>query len=132
MLVLILFYAVFSTLIVFLSLYLAYICPLLEHNSSVWSPHTSTDISILKSVQKYFIKRLLDMESLTYYERLVTLKLPSLSCRRNWSDLNLLYKIMHNLIDTDLSKLFHLHSFVSVSSIVTRGHFLKLYEPKPV
>ena len=38
---------------------------------------------------------------------------------------------MHNLIDADLSKLFHLHSSVFVSSIVTRGHFLKLYEPKP-
>ena len=70
------------------------------------------------------------MESLTYDERLVALKLPSLSCR-NRSDLVLLYKIMLNLTDNDLSKLFHLHSSVSVSSIVTRGHSLKFYELKP-
>ena len=37
---------------------------------------------------------------------------------------------MSNLIDTDLSKLFHLLSSVSVSSIFTRGHSLKLYELK--
>ena len=55
----------------------------------MWSPHSS-NISILESVQKYFNKRLLGMESLTYDERLVILKLPSLSCRRNRSDLVLL------------------------------------------
>ena len=69
------------------------------------------------------------MESPTYGERLVSLKFLSLSRRRNRSDLILLYKIMHNLIDTDLSKLFHLHSSVSVSSIDTCGHSLKLYKP---
>ena len=114
-----------------LRLYLIYVRPLLEYNSSVWSPHTNNDISIIERVQEYFSKRLIGMESLTYDERLVALKLPSLSCRRNRSDLILLYKIMHNLIDTSLSKLFQLHSSVSVSNIVTRGHSLKLYEPKP-
>ena len=110
--------------------YLMYVRPLLEYNSSVWSPHTSIDISILESVQKYFTKRLLGMESTTYDERLVALKLPSLSCLRSPPDLILLYKIMHSLIGTDLSKLFQLHSPVSISNIVTRGHSLKLYEPK--
>ena len=38
---------------------------------------------------------------------------------------------MHNLIGTDLSQLFHFHSSVSVLRIVTHGHFLELYEPKP-
>ena len=67
----------------------------------------------------------------THDERLVALKLSSLSCLRNRSDLIPLNKVMHNLIDTDLSKLFHLHSSVSVSGIVTRGYSLKLYEPIP-
>ena len=49
------------------------------------------------------------MKSLICNERLVALKLPSLFCRRNQPNLILLHKIMHNLIDTDLSKLFHLH-----------------------
>ena len=38
---------------------------------------------------------------------------------------------MHNLIDIDLSKLFYLHSSVSVPSFVTRGHSLTFYESKP-
>ena len=84
---------------------------------------------ILESVQKKFTKQIIGKESLIYNERLVALKLPSFSCRLN--DLTLLHKSMHNLIDTDLSKLFHLHPSVSVSSIVTRGHSLKLHEPKP-
>ena len=131
MFVLILFYVFFNTDRFFLlRLYLVYVRPLLEYNSSVWPPHTSTDISFLESVQKYFTKRLLGMESLTYDERLVALKLPWLSCRRNRSDLIPLYKIMHNLIDTDLSKLFYHHSSVSVSSIVT-CYSLKLFETKP-
>ena len=69
------------------------------------TPHcdllTSADISIFESAQKYFTKQLFGMESLTYDERFVALKFPSLSCRRNLPDLILLYKIMHNLIDTD-------------------------------
>ena len=88
MLALILFYVVLTLIAFFLSrLYLVFVRLLLEYNSSVWSPHISTDISILESVQKYFTRRLLGMESLTYDERLVALKLPSLSFRRNRSDL---------------------------------------------
>ena len=71
------------------------------------------------------------MESLTLQKSLVALKLPLLSCCRNRSDLILLNKIMCNLINTDSSKLFYLHSSFSVSSIITSGHILKLYKPKP-
>ena len=38
---------------------------------------------------------------------------------------------MHNLIDPELSKLFQLSSSVSSTSIITRGHTMKLYQPKP-
>ena len=48
-----------------LRLCLVFVSLLLDYNPSVWSPHTSTDISILESVQKYFIQRLFGMESLT-------------------------------------------------------------------
>ena len=104
MLVLILFYVVFFNTDRFflLRLFLVYVRPVLEHNFSVWSSHASNDISILESIQKYstkhftmhftkyftkhFTKRLIGMESLTYNKRLIALKLPSLSCRRNRSD----------------------------------------------
>ena len=35
------------------------------------------------------------------------------------------------MIDTGISKLFHLHLSALVSNIVTRHHSLKLNEPKP-
>ena len=111
MLELILFNAVFLILLVtFYYASLRYVRPLLEYNFSVWFPSSSTDISILESVEKDFNKRLLGMESLTYNKSLVALKLPSLFCRRNWSDLILLYRIIQYLIDIDLSKLYILPS----------------------
>ena len=64
---------------------------------NITSQQPSTDIFILESVQKYFSKRLLCMESLTYDEYLVALKFPLLSCRLNRS----LHPIIQNYALTD-------------------------------
>jgi hypothetical protein len=114
-----------------LALYKIYVRPLLEYNSPVWAPHTVNNVLLLERVQKYFTKQLRGLHSLSYPERLDVLNLPSLSCRRTRSDLTFLYKILHNLVDPELSNLFHLMSSVSSTSMLTRGNSLKLHPPKP-
>jgi len=86
---------------------------------------------IIERVQKYFTKRLNGLPDLPYCERLNATNLPSLSCRRVRADLIMLYKIVHNLVDPELSKLFKLMSSVSLTNMVTKGHSLKLHQPKP-
>jgi hypothetical protein len=114
-----------------IGLYKTYVRPLLEYNSPLWSPHSISLATSIERVQRYFTKRLTGLITLPYVERLDTLNLPSLSCRRVRADLILLYKIMHSLVDPSLSKLFILRSSITTSNMLTRGNSLKLIQPKP-
>jgi hypothetical protein len=116
---------------ILVGLYRTYVRPLLEYNSPVWSPHSVNLTVAIERVQKYFTKRLTGLHNLSYAERLEVLNLPSLSSRRIRADLTLMYKIMHNLVDPELSKLFQLKSSVSTTTMFTRGNTLKLNQPKP-
>ena len=68
---------------------------LLEFSSQVWSPHYKYLIDKIESVQRYFTKRLFGFSKLSYNERLISLDLDTLECRRLIYDLILCYKMIH-------------------------------------
>ena len=74
-----------------------YILPLLEYNSSIWSPHLIKDIRLIESVQRRFTKRLSNLSGKSYCERLNILHLERLDVRRLRADLILTYKILFGL-----------------------------------
>jgi len=72
-------YVVLSHVIITLLLhaYLVYVRPLLEYNSTIWSPHYKYDIDAAERVQWRFTKRLPAVSNYTYNERLSFLNIPS-------------------------------------------------------
>ena len=88
--------------------------PLTEYNTSSWSPHYKSDIHEIETVQKKFTRKVCQRANLTfsnYEERLDKLNLESLEIRRIKRDLTLLYKIVNQLIDTDINDFFEFSSF---------------------
>ena len=77
----------------------AYVRPLVEYNSIIWSPHYKQDIERIESVQRRFTKRLPELKNYKYTERLTMLDLASLEFRRLWFDLYWCYKLVFRLVD---------------------------------
>lgn len=102
-----------------------YVRPLLEYNSSVWSPFLLKDINLLESVQRRFTKRLPCMHNVSYDERLSMLGLERLEARRLRTDIVTTYKILFGLTEINSYDFFTF----SQTSIVTRGHQYKLLPP---
>ena len=75
--------------------------PILEYNSSLWSPGYVTDIDQIVRVQRSFTKRIPGLENFEYSGRLKLLKLESLECRRIMNDLCLVYKILNGLVEIE-------------------------------
>ena len=92
-----------------LKIYVTYIRPKLEYNSSVWSPYLKKDIKLIESVQKRFTRNVFIRCNLpfnSYVDRLTKLGIKSLEYRRLEFDLILMYKISHNLCDLNFSDYF--------------------------
>ena len=106
-----------------LFLYTTYILPKIEYASNVWSPYYKKDVDLIENVQRKFTKLLPGMFDKSYEERRVELGLITLEERRIHSDLVLVYKIIHNLVDIPFEKYF------VFSSSRTRGHPYKLSVP---
>ena len=104
--------------------YIAYVRPLLEYATQVWSPHHVSLINLLETVQRGFTKRIPGFWNLSYTERLNRLQLQSLEHRRLLSDLALCFNIVHGLIALPFDDFFKLHNYTS-----TRGHTYKLIIP---
>ena len=107
--------------------YKAYVIPVLEYCSLVWTPHLLGDIDRLEAVQRYFTRRLFlrcDYGYKTYSERLRELQLQPLELRRLIHDLVMCYKIIHRDVDLNPSDFFRLSD-----DSRTRGHPLKLFMP---
>jgi hypothetical protein len=103
------------------SIFKTYVRPILEHNSTVWSPYLRKDISRVEGPQRRFTKRLSGYETgFTYLQRLHALGEETLLVRRIKADLVLVYKIIHGLVDG----LGDLIQFARV--IRTRGHLYKI------
>ena len=84
-----------------LKCYNAMIRPILEYANPVWSPHIRRDIDMLERVQRQSARFI--MADFSYFSSvtnmLIDLNIPSLEHRRQVSNITLLYKIVHNLID---------------------------------
>ena len=82
-----------------LKLYVAYVRPILEYVSYVWSPHAVKHIDMLERVQHFALKISLKKWSSHYSEKLSIANLPTLAQRRSMAKLIILYKLVNNLID---------------------------------
>jgi len=78
--------------------FVVYVRPLLEYNSSVWSPSLKRDVTLIEQVQRRFTKRLRGYRDLSYHDRLNKLNLETLELRRVKSDLVLCYKIIFDIV----------------------------------
>jgi len=105
--------------------YLVYVRPLLEFNSTIWSPYYEQDIHLIERVQRRFTKRLPGCGDLLYKDILALLNLHSLELRRLHLDLIWCYKIIFGLTCTDPSALFEVRQ-----TTATRGHPYKLFNPQ--
>ena len=83
--------------------------PVLEYASSLWNPsipfRTNGNSTKLELVQRLFTRKLFfrcNLGSLEYPDRLLFLKLKSLSSRRHVADMVLTYKIVNSLVDVDV------------------------------
>jgi len=53
----------------FVCAFVAYLRPILEYNSVVWSPSLQRDSETIEKIQRRFTKRLIGMRCLAYDER---------------------------------------------------------------
>ena len=73
-----------------LKAYVCYVRPILEYNSTIWSPHLLGDVSYIEGVQRRFTKRLFsecNLPYMCYEERLACLEIETLANRRKTFDL---------------------------------------------
>ena len=102
-------------------MYKIYAQPYLDYASVVHSPHRLYLIDTVESVQRYFTKRLHNLCNLSYVSRLQVTALESLELRRLQTDLNVVYEILHDDIDSSLR-----NGFVRNNIMGTRGNCFKL------
>ena len=110
-----------------MSAFKTYVRPILEYNSSIWSPSLKKDILTIESVQRRFTKRLPGVSNMSYHARLNLLKLESLEIRRLWSDLILAYKLLFGLVHSSVVKSFKLKTGERTMNL--RRHSYQLVEP---
>ena len=111
----------YLTIATFLPLYKALIRPRLEYASCCWCPHYVRDIKLVEDVQRRATKLIHNLRELEYLHRLRVLKLQTLETRRTRSDLIMIYKMAHGLVDIPLQRFFTL-----CNTNRLRGHPLKL------
>ena len=80
-------------------LYTAQVRPHLKYAQSVWSPLRKMDIDAIKNVQRRATKQIAELKNMTYKERLVELKMPTLKHRRLRGDMIDMYKVMQGKYD---------------------------------
>ena len=78
---------------------------------------------MLESVQRNFTKRLNGLHDMSYQDRLQVCQLESLEIRRLHNDLIILYKLLHNMLDSKIAQ-----SLIIGANCYTRGHCYKLHK----
>lgn len=104
-------------------LYKALVRPHLEYANIITYPRFAAQERMLERVQRRATKQLSELREKSYTERLEELKLPSLHYRFRRGDMIELYKITHNMYNTQCD-------LVRLSDSSTRGHSLKLFKPR--
>ena len=80
---------------IFIESFKAFVRPLLEYASPVWSPSLIKDIGKIEQVQRRATKRISTIRNFHYSERLRSLDLRSLESRRLIADLVEVFKMTH-------------------------------------
>jgi len=106
----------------------AYVRPILEYCSQVWSPHYSTLINKVECVQRRFTKRLHGFSKLPYLERLKLLSVETLELRRVRADLVMVFRIVNHCVALDARELFLFRTNLSLDR-PTRGHNMRFVKP---
>ena len=91
----------------FIFLYKTYVRPHLEYCVPIWSPYYVKDIEILEKVQKRATKLVRGHNNLPYGQRLRSLDIYSLFCRRQRGDLIEVFKILNGYYNVDASYFLH-------------------------
>ena len=116
----------------FKHLFVSIVRPHLEYAAPVWNPHQKALINLLENVQRRATKLIPGMKELSYKERLILLKLPTLQYRRYRGDMIELYKLSHGIYDEDVAKDFISFGSKHKSGYHLRGHHLSIYKEKYV
>ena len=74
---------------------------MLEYGNVIWSPRLIRDIDAVQRVQRRATKTVPGISTMTYPDRLQTLRLPSLVYRRARGDMIETYKYLHNVFDVN-------------------------------
>ena len=109
----------------FVKSYIAYVRPLLEYNTPVWSPYHMCNIVKIEGVQRNFTRRLRGLGDLTYMGRLDKLGLETLEERRIKFDLLEAFKIIKGFSVLRFEDFFEFKIDPR-----TRGHPLQLRLPR--
>lgn len=104
----------------FVMLYKSLVRTHIEYAVSVWCPYKKGDIEDIEKIQKRATK-LISLKKLSYKDRLIKLKLPTLKYRRLRGDMIEVFKILHNYYDLDVAP-----KLVLNNTSFTRGNSLKL------
>ena len=107
-------------------LFVAYIRPLLEYTSQVWSSINIDLINRVESIRRLFTKRLKAISHLSYSDRLNFLGLQRLETRHLYFDLLFLAKLKHNRLHLTLN------DFFVCTSILYSYRFISLRASSPV
>ena len=86
-----------------------------------WNTGYIGDIKLLESVQRRWTRNIVGLENLSYADRLSALDLFSVRGRLLRADLIECWKIVHDIVPFDLSRLFQY-----APAVDTRGHDYKL------
>ena len=98
----------------------------LDYASSVWSPYKQKRIDTLENVQRRATRQLPTLAKLSYEERLIQLKIPTLAYRRIRGDMIEVYKIMNEIYDKNVTT-FLKTRLESADRTSPRGHKYQLY-----
>ena len=89
--------------------YTTFVRPILEYGSIIWSPQFIKNINSVEQVQRYFTRKIFRRCGIpynSYSDRLLKLNIKTLEYRRRESDLVMIFKIIHNLVDVPFAKYF--------------------------
>jgi hypothetical protein len=106
---------------ILIKLYKCYVRPVLEYGSVIYSPHNLYLIDTIERVQRRFTKNIPGLYNMNYCDRLRVCNIESLELRRIYSDLVMVYKILHGLICVNLND-----NLLLSKCITTRGNKYKL------